>query len=193
MFSSTDLVLIRHADADTRGRLCGRTDVGLAESSVKDMVALAQLLPPVDEIWTSPALRCRLTASHLWPMARLREDERLQEQDFGAWEGRSHEDIPDLGDLSRAEIADLRPEGGESFGDLCARVIPALSAVAEMTEEAGPAVAVTHAGVVRAALSMVLGEETAGLAFEIRPLSVTRIRCARGLPLSVAEVNWRPA
>ena len=193
MFSATDLVLIRHADADTRGLLCGRTDVGLAESSVTDMAALAQLLPPVDEIWTSPALRCRLTASHLWPMARLREDERLQEQDFGAWEGRSHEDIPDLGNLSRAEIADLRPEGGESFGDLCERVIPALSALAKMTEEAGPVVAMTHAGVVRAALSMALGETAAGLAFEVRPLSITRFRCGRGAPLAVAEVNWRPA
>lgn len=192
MFSSTDLVLIRHADADTRGRLCGRTDVGLADAATKAMAALAQLLPSFDEIWTSPALRCRLTASHLWPRARLREDERLWEQDFGAWEGMAHEDTPDLGELSRAEIVSLRPEGGESFGDLCDRASPALRALAEKTES-GPVVAITHAGVVRAALSMVLGEPTAGVAFEILPLSITRFRCARGVPLSVAEVNWRPA
>ena len=192
MFSSTDLVLIRHADADTGGRLCGRTDVGLADAATKAMAALAQFLPSVDEIWTSPALRCRQTASHLWPRARLREDGRLQEQHFGAWEGLANEDIPDLGDLSRAETASLRPEGGESFRDLCDRASPALRALAEMAE-AGPVVAVTHAGVVRAALSMVLGEPTAGLAFEVRPLSITRFRCARGVPLSVAEVNWRPA
>ena len=192
MFSSTDLVLIRHADADTGGRLCGRTDVGLADAATKAMAALAQLLPSFDEIWTSPALRCRLTASHLWPRARTRQDERLWEQDFGTWDGLAHEDVPDLGDLSRAEIASLRPEGGESFGDLCDRACPALRALAEVTV-AGPAVAITHAGVVRAALSMVLGEETAGLAFEVRPLSITRFRCARGVPLSVAEVNWCPA
>lgn len=192
MFSSTDLVLIRHADADTQGRLCGRTDVGLADAAIKAMTGLARLLPSVDEIWSSPALRCRLTASQLWPKARLREDERLREQDFGAWDGMAHEDIPDLGDLSRAEIVSLRPEGGESFGDLCDRASPALRALAELTE-AGPVVAITHAGVVRAALSMVLNEAAAGLAFEIRPLSVTRFRCARGVPLSVAEVNWRLA
>ena len=192
MFSSTDLVLIRHADADTQGRLCGRTDVGLADAATKAMTGLARLLPSVDEIWSSPALRCRLTASQLWPMASVYEDERLWEQDFGAWDGMAHEDIPDLGDLSRAEIVGLRPEGGESFGDLCDRASPALRALAETTE-VGPVVAITHAGVVRAALSMVLGEATAGLAFEIRPLSITRFRCARGVPLSVAEVNWRPA
>ncbi|MDE0521639.1 MAG: histidine phosphatase family protein [Boseongicola sp.] len=192
MFSSTELVLVRHADADTGGRLCGRTDVGLADSAAEAMSGLARMLPSVDQIWTSPALRCRLTASHLWPRARLLEDERLQEQDFGAWEGRAHEDIPYLGDISRSELASLRPEGGESFDDLCQRAGPALRTLAEMTE-AGPVVAVTHAGIVRAALSMVLGETTAGLAFEVRPLSVTRFRCAQGAPLSVAEVNWRPA
>lgn len=192
MFSSTDLVLIRHADADTQGRLCGRTDVGLAEAATKAMAGLAQFLPSLDEIWTSPALRCRLTASQLWPKASVYEDERLWEQDFGAWDGMTYEDVPDLGDLSRAEIVNLRPEGGESFGDLCDRASPALRALAETTE-AGPVVAITHAGVVRAALSMVLGEVTAGLAFEVRPLSITRFRCARGAPLAVAEVNWRPA
>ncbi len=192
MFSSTDLVLIRHADADTGGRLCGRSDAGLADAATTAMAGLAQLLPSVEEIWTSPALRCRLTASHLWPRARMRQDERLWEQDFGAWEGRAHEDIPDLGDLSRAEVVGLRPEGGESFGDLCDRASPALRDLAEMTG-AGPVVAITHAGVVRAALSLVLGEATAGLAFEVRPLSITRLRCARGVPISVAGVNWRPA
>ncbi len=192
MFSSTDLVLIRHADADSRGRLCGRTDVGLADAATKAMDGLAQLLPSVDEIWTSPALRCRQTASHLWPLARMCEDERLLEQDFGAWEGRAQEDIQDLGDISRAEIAGHRPLGGESFRDLCDRANPALRSLAEMTGN-GPVVAITHAGVVRAALSMALGETAAGLAFEIRPLSITRFRCARGVPLSVAEVNWRPA
>ncbi len=192
MFSSTDLVLIRHAEADTGGRLCGRTEVGLADAAAGAMDRLAQSLPPAGEIWTSPSLRCRLTASRLWPGARLRQDGRLLEQDFGAWEGRAHGDVPDLGDLSREETAGLRPEGGESFGDLCARARPALRDLAEMTGS-GPVFAVTHAGVVRAALSMALGETAAGLAFEIRTLSITRLRCARGAPPSVAGVNWRPA
>ena len=192
MFSSNDLVLIRHAAADTAGRLCGRRDVGLAEGTATDLSKLAKLLPEVAEVRVSPALRCRLTASALWPGAAQVADERLWEQDFGAWDGKSYAELPDLGDLSREDLAAHTPPAGESFLDLLDRATPALVEAAEAARKAGPVVIVAHAGIARAGLSLALGAPSVGLGFEVDPLSLTRIGCFEA-GYSVRAVNWRPA
>lgn len=192
MFSANDLVLIRHAAADTGGRLCGRTDVGLETGTDVALAALARCLPPMAEVRISPALRCRLTAAALWPEARQIEDPRLWEQDFGAWEGVAYVDLPDLGAMSPADLAEASPPGGESFLDLFARAGSALTEAAEDARDGGPMVVVAHAGIVRAGLSLALGAPVSGLGFEVDPLSVTRIRCFKG-GYSIGSVNWRPA
>ena len=95
-------------------------------------------------------------------------------------------DLPDLGPLSRAELAAHRPPEGESFADLCARVAPAIAAIAAE----GPATIVAHAGIVRAALALALGDGAAGLGFQVAPLSVTRLVALGGGHWSIGSVNW---
>ena len=192
MFSPDDLVLIRHAAADHQGRLCGRTDVGLAPDTKGPLQRLAPVLTTVTDLRVSPALRCRLTADALWPGTTQAEDDRLWEQDFGDWEGLPFTDLPDLGVLSPSDLAARTPPGGESFLDLAARVTPALKEAARAAREQGPVVVVAHAGVVRAGISMALAHATAGLSFEIAPLSITRIGCLE-TGFSVRAANWNPA
>ncbi len=68
---------------------------------------------------------------------------------------------------------------------MAARVAPALA------ELEGAVAIVAHAGTIRAALALALGTVPAALAFEIAPLSLTRLRRhARGW--SVACVNASP-
>jgi alpha-ribazole phosphatase len=110
-------------------------------------------------------------------------DDRLWEQDFGTWEDRPYADLPDLGPLSPEELAGHRPPEGESFADLCARAGPALAGC-------GSATVVAHAGTVRAALALALGAIPAALAFEVAPLSVTRlVRMTEGR-WSIRAANW---
>ncbi|HRO16241.1 MAG TPA: histidine phosphatase family protein, partial [Paracoccus sp. (in: a-proteobacteria)] len=99
----TTLLLIRHAPVAETGRLAGRRDVPAA---VDRMAArrLAALAGPVDRVLSSPALRCRLTAAALWPDADVDQDDRLWEQDFGAWEGAAYAHLPDLGPMSADEL-----------------------------------------------------------------------------------------
>lgn len=182
-----ELILIRHAPALSEGRLCGRTDVAADLSDGALVAAVRAALPTPGRLIVSPALRCRQTAAALWPDEGARDD-RLWEQDFGDWDGRSYTDLPDLGPLSAADLAAHRPPGGESFADLCDRVHPALLDHAAQ----GPATIVAHAGVIRAALALALGAIPGALAFDIAPLSVTRIaRFSTGW--QVRAVNWRPA
>ncbi len=180
----TRLLLIRHARALTAGLLAGRLDV---PASLPPEPALAQARRHLALLWeghpprlvTSPAQRCRQTALALFPDLQPATDARLQEQHFGAWEGLQTSALPDLGPLSRAALAAHRPPGGESFQDIAARAVPALRETAAQ----GPAIIFTHAGIIRAALGLALGDFAQGLAFEIAPFSVT-------LLTALPEGNW---
>lgn len=182
---TTEILLIRHAPAFTHGMLAGRRDVA---ADCSDLAALARLRAAVggfDHLWISPALRCRQTAHALWPDQAGQFDERLWEQDFGAWEGVAFSNLPDLGPQSAAELAVHCPPFGESFADLCERVFPALTDAADL---GGSVVIVAHAGPIRAGLAQALGSVPAGLAFQIGPMSLTRIISSGG-HWSIAGVN----
>ncbi len=182
----TELLLIRHAPALTEGRMAGRRDVGADCSDARRVEALRRHIGAVDHHWVSPALRCRQTAAALWPDVAPAQDARLWEQDFGAWEGVAFADLPDLGALSTAELAAHRPPGGESFADLCQRVAPALTALSQL---GGRVAVVVHAGVIRTAVGLALGNAEQGLAFQVVPLSLTRLTALPGGLWSIGCVN----
>ncbi|MGB3148694.1 MAG: histidine phosphatase family protein [Paracoccaceae bacterium] len=189
---ATELTLIRHAPTQAGGRLAGRRDV---EADLSDLTAaegLRKALPQPRRLIISPARRCQQTAAAIWPVSEVGSrltDPRLWEQDFGLWEGLPYADLPDLGPLTAAALADYRPPGGESFTDLCARIAPALEEIAEK----GSATIVAHAGTIRAALALALGTAPAALAFGVSHLSATRIQRLPGGTWSVSSVNWTPA
>ncbi len=189
--NNTELLLIRHAPSLDRGRLMGRRDVAADCSDSHTLAAVRAAIGLVDNVVISPARRCVETAAALWPdLEAPASDARLWEQDFGAWEGGQFVDLPDLGPLSPRELAAHRPPGGESFAELCARAQPAL---AELARRGGRIAIVAHAGTVRAALALALGSEAPALAFQIAPLSITRLYTANGANWSIGTVNWTPS
>lgn len=165
------LLLIRHAPLEDQGRLTGRRDLTVSIDPAA-IQALAALIGPVDHIAVSPAIRCRQTAAALWPGRDAVQDEALWEQDFGAWEGVSYAHLPDLGPMAPDDLARTAPPGGESFAQVCARIVPALERLAC---RGGRVAVVAHAGTVRAGLSRALGSVGAALAFRVAPLSLTEL------------------
>lgn len=179
---ATEFWLIRHAPiAD--GRLAGRRDVEV-QVDQRAAWALAAMLGTPDRLICSPARRCLQTAAALWPMLSAQVDPRLWEQDFGQWEGCAIADMPDLGPLDPEALSVARPHGGESFADLVARTVPALLSLCG----GGCVAVVAHAGTVRAALAQATGHIPGALAFQVAPLSLTRI-LATSAGWSVACVN----
>ncbi len=187
--AATELTLIRHAPALSGGRLCGRTDVAADLTDAARIAAVRAALGVPTRLITSPALRCRQTAAALWPDQPGTTDAQLWEQDFGVWEGQPYADLPDLGPMTAADLAAHRPPQGESFADLCARIGPALLAIAAE----GPAMIVAHAGTARAALALAFGSVPQALAFDIAPLSATRLVALPGGGWSIRAVNWTTA
>lgn len=182
MTSVTEFVLIRHAPVAGVTGLAGRRDVAAVLPDAGALAAVRAAAGPVGRVLVSPARRCRDTAAALFPGMAAAEDARLWEQDFGAWEGAVP---PDLGPLPRAALAAHAPPGGESFADLCARLVPALAGAAQ----GGRVAVVAHAGTVRGALALALDSPAAALAFEVAPLSLTLVRAFPGPVWSIGYVN----
>ncbi len=114
-------------------------------------------------VFASPLLRARQTAQALG-LADPVLDARLMEQNWGAWEGLSRAEIlaRDGADAfiragsERGEA--FRPGGGESTGELHARVADFLK---DTARGAGDAVVVAHLGVLRAAYTLATGWDMA--------------------------------
>lgn len=181
----TELTLIRHAPVISDGRAYGRRDLEADCGDARRFEALRARLGRPGHLLHSPARRCVQTMQAIWPGAAGTPVAALWEQDLGDWEGRPYAALPDLGPLSRAALAAHRPENGESFDDLCARVAPALHEAAQ----GGPAVIVAHAGPIRAALGTALGAQAAALAFDIAPLSITRLGVLADGTMIIRSVN----
>ena len=182
--AGAEWLLIRHAPRAEPDRLAGRRDVAAVLPDERWLAALRAMAGSFDRLVTSPALRCRQTAQALFPGIDCTEDAGLWEQDFGQWEGLAYGKIPDIGPLERTGLAAHCPPCGESYLSMAARVTLSLKAL-----PAGRSVIIAHAGTVRSALGLALGDVAAGLAFEIAPLSATLIRALPGGQFSIGFVN----
>jgi probable phosphoglycerate mutase len=83
----------------------------------------------------------------------------LAEMDWGEWEGRTLHELraadPVAMKANEARGLDFRPPGGESPRDVQARLIDWADALTE--QGPGPFGAVTHKGIIRAAIALALG------------------------------------
>jgi probable phosphoglycerate mutase len=156
----TLLALIRHAPTtwNAEGRLQGRRDTPLSEDG---RAALATWGPPpalngFDWI-ASPLGRCQDTAHHLAGRKAL-SDARIIEMDWGDWEGERRAELAQtLGDAFRQNEArglDFTPPNGESPRMVQDRLKPFFK---EIAAKGRPTVAVSHRGVIRAAVAMATG------------------------------------
>ena len=91
------LVLIRHGvtKENLERRFLGVTDVPLAPEGERQAQEKAEKLPAVEHIYVSPLMRCRQTASLLWPEKEQTVIPALRETDFGPFEGKTHEELKD--------------------------------------------------------------------------------------------------
>ena len=150
------LALIRHGRTawNDAGRIQGRADVPLSEAGRAQVrgwqlpAALAGF-----RIVTSPLARAVETAQLLGEPHPTIEP-ALTEMDWGAWEGETLESLRARPAFVDHSGLDLRPPGGESPRDVQQRVAAWLTRIA--ADDAG-LLAITHKGVIRAALTLATG------------------------------------
>ncbi len=161
-----ELLLIRHATTDWNRdkRLQGRRDIPLNEDGIAALQGCCPPAPFTAARWyCSPLLRARQTAACLG-LTDVQLEPALIEMDWGAWEGRRVRDLRRaLGESMRDNEArglDMQPPGGESPRQVMERLQPWLARMAQ--EPAAGVGAVTHKGVIRAALALATGWDMTG-------------------------------
>lgn len=160
------LALLRHGPTDwnRQGRIQGRRDVPLGDEA-REWLTARQLPPDLSALrwYSSPLARARETA-RLVGLAEAMPDNRLIEMDWGAWEGRTLAELrreigPAMAE-NEARGLDFTPENGESPRQVQQRLRGWLVEMArpDRERESPDGVgAVTHKGVIRAALALAYG------------------------------------
>jgi len=171
---------IRHLPVASTGRYIGHTDIPAVIPSIS-----ANLAAPLPEnaLWFSSPLIRAVDSAH-WLIQSVRENTaplqispELMEQNFGIWENKTYEEVWALADRSKnwESPAIIKPEGGESFIGLCARVDHWIENMMKVDINK-PWIIVAHAGTIRAALRHALNiiPEQA-LSFAVDYGSVTQV------------------
>lgn len=183
-----EFVLVRHGATEwnATGRFAGRSDIPLSERGRAQADALASAFAslPINALISSDLVRATQTA-HAISLATgipIRLDPRLREFDFGEWEGRTWRQIlaqnPSLADHHAHAARLYAPPGGERFEEVCERVAAVLTACSEGCGER--VVLLAHAGVIHAALGVLLGPTFEAMQASIAPGSLTRVWTENG-------------
>lgn len=131
------LVLIRHGvtQYNLDHRFCGLTDAPLVSEGVDGSKVLAKKLASIrfTAVYSSELIRSYQTAQIVLnenhqSNLNIERDSQLNERDYGALTGKSHQEAKDLLGEEQVQIWrrdwDTCPPGGESLKDVYNRVIP---------------------------------------------------------------------
>lgn len=96
--AKVELYLVRHGETvwNKEGRYYGHADIGLSEDGRKQAKELGIYFRQIkfDKVIVSPLIRAVDTAKELTDVV-LHEDERLMEQNFGLFEGKTYQELKD--------------------------------------------------------------------------------------------------
>ena len=177
----TRLHLVRHGPTHAKV-MVGWSDL---PADLSDTAALARLsahLPDNATLVSSDLSRAAATADALQGNHnRLPHRAELREINFGAWELRSHRDIeaedPDLIRAYWEYPGDVRPPGGESWHQVCARVDGAIDALIA-AHTGSDLIIVAHFGVILTQIQRARQQDAeAAFAQRIDNLSVSELTC----------------
>ena len=175
----TRLFLVRHGPTHAKV-MVGWSDLPADLSDTAAISRLSAHLPATARIISSDLIRATATADAIQTsQIRLPHDPNLREINFGTWELRSHADIeaedPDKIRAYWDAPGDVRPPGGESWHQVCARIDKAIDHLMG-THQGHDLIIVAHFGVILTQLQRALQLDTdATFAHRIDNLSVTEL------------------
>lgn len=168
------IIFVTHAA--TPAQKAGRfpLDEELDAPTILKLAGLGWKAPSALRTWASPEKRVQQTATAL-NLSPLNAYE-LRECDYGAWSGRSLEEVHAEDPSGLASwLSDFgsTPHGGESFRELICRVGHWI----ERQRGTGHSIVVSHASIVRAAILYALAApEESFRRIEVAPLTLTDLR-----------------
>ena len=191
------LLLIRHGQTEWTAakRFQGKSDIPLNQGGFREAGEIAEALEKYrpTRLYTSALQRAKETAAQIAEKLKLRPatDPRLNEIDFGRWEGSSYNDLSRAASLEFQKWCEgklSKPPGGESIASLSRRVGKFLKeTLANHSEET--VALVSHGGTIKMFFHKVLKSERSSIwSFRIDPGSISLIEGDSSL-LQIAWTN----
>jgi alpha-ribazole phosphatase len=148
------LILVRHPKPICEKGICyGRLDLECEPHALSEAVWRLGEMAPASRVFTSPARRARDLAARLG--TQLIVDERLQELNFGEWEGRRWEALGrEAIEAWFRGLPDSAPPNGEALTAMASRCASWLESL-QLSKR--PILAITHAGPIRVIRAMLEG------------------------------------
>lgn len=161
--------VVRHGETEwnAAGRLQGSLDSDLNATGLTQMVRVARRCQGlgITRLWTSPTRRARQSAeliARAIPALTIEERADLRECDLGELEGKTRAEAERIcpGFMQRwlTDPTSLRVPGAEPVAAFVERVGGCLNELSEL-HGSSPILVLTHAGVIRVLLGLVLGLE----------------------------------
>ena len=161
------IYLIRHGETNSNlgHKFQGRIDMPLNGNGLQQARKMAKYMADkkIDAIYSSSMLRARMTAAELAMVKNLpyRNLDSLREISFGDWEGLEYSEIsrrwPKEMDAFLNRPAEWVPPNGESFPEAEKRCVAAFEQIFDECGHGKNIAIVSHGGIVRLQLCMVLG------------------------------------
>ncbi|MBF0589079.1 MAG: alpha-ribazole phosphatase family protein [Magnetococcales bacterium] len=168
--------MLRHGEPQGGSKYRGTVDDPLSETGWAQMRGTVAKAQPWGRIITSPLKRCAEFAHELGGRMEIPVvvDERFVEFHFGRWEGRTADEIlQDDGERLKSFWKDPLnnpPPDGEHLRDFCDRVATGWDALQEQYQ-GEHILLVAHSGIIRAAISHILGMPPAYLSRMMVPFA----------------------
>lgn len=160
----TPLLLIRHGRTgwNAEGRIQGQADIALSADGRAEVARWSVPREFRDYDWVASPLARAMETARLLGVADTHLDPRLMEMNWGEWEGRTLAELRAANGVSMANNEarglDFRPPGGESPRAVQMRFS---EWIADVAARGRPVAAITHKGVIRAALAIATGWDMA--------------------------------
>ena len=147
-----EIYLVRHTETVCEKGICyGQADVAIQEDYGSDFESIKKQIPSDAIVYSSPLKRCVILANYI-SEENYKTDSRLMEMNFGDWELKKWNDIPeDEMNPWMQDFVNVSVPNGESFVQLYERVNAFFTEI-KNANPSKPVVIVTHAGVVRSIL-----------------------------------------
>jgi alpha-ribazole phosphatase len=147
-----EVYLVRHTETVCEKGICyGQADVEIQDDYLSLFESIKTEIPSNAIVYSSPLKRCTVLANHI-SEGNFKTDSRLMEMNFGDWELKKWNDIPeDEMNPWMQDFVNVPVPNGESFVQLYERVNTFFDEI-KNTNPSNPVVIITHAGVIRSVL-----------------------------------------
>ncbi|WNH13178.1 alpha-ribazole phosphatase [Thalassobellus suaedae] len=152
-----EIYLIRHTTPDIEKGICyGQSDLNLKSNFTEEFEAISNQIQTKKDfkVISSPLKRCKLLAKEF--NDDILFDDRLKELNFGDWELKAWNDIPEKDSNSWMEdFVNVAVPNGESYIQLASRVYAFFEEITH-SESIQNLIIISHAGPIRAILAKLL-------------------------------------